>query len=70
VWSRGTGCLVAVSHPSPGAPTFRGRISSQLHREFSDTLKGSHTGLRLFFTTCTAREADSGGRPGARAKDP
>lgn len=28
------------------------RSSSQLHRDMRDTLKGSHTGFRLFFITC------------------
>ncbi len=32
--------------------TFNFRSSSQLHREMRDTLKGSHTGFRLFLITC------------------
>lgn len=31
------------------------RSSSQLHRDMSDTLKGSHTGFRLFLITCWMR---------------
>lgn len=60
-----------VPTPVPPAPgtisTFRGLVSWQLHREFSDTLKGSHTGLRLFLTTC----GSSGGclRPRAEPLD-
>lgn len=49
--------------PPPGPPdvsTFSGRASSQLHRELSDTLKGSHTGLRLSFTTWAGRGWASG----------
>lgn len=50
-------------------PTFRGRVSSQLQSEFRDTLKGSHTGLRLFFTTCGPEKTNLGGNPkGARAQ--
>lgn len=44
-------------------PTFRGRVSSQLQSEFRDTLKGSHTGLRLFFTTCEPEKTDLGANP-------
>lgn len=58
--------LTAAPYP---VPTFRGRVSSQLQSEFRDTLKGSHTGLRLFFTTCGPEKTDLGGNPmGARAQ--
>lgn len=38
--------------PVPLVFTFNFLSSSQLHREMRDTLKGSHTGFRLFLITC------------------
>ncbi len=38
--------------PVPLIFTFNFLSSSQLHREMRDTLKGSHTGFRLFLITC------------------
>lgn len=59
--------LTLTPYSSLLIPTFRGRVSSQLQSEFRDTLKGSHTGLRLFFTTCRSEKTDLCGNPkGAR----
>lgn len=55
--------LFPVLPATSSLPTFRDRVSSQLQSEFSDTLKGSHTGLRLFFTTCGPEKTGLGGTP-------
>lgn len=57
----GTPGAARRTYPAPHPVLTRSLLlSSQLHSEFSETLKGSHTGLRLFFTTCGGEEAAGG----------
>lgn len=46
---------MALRPPPPKNLTLSFRFSSQLQREFRDTLKGSQMGLRLFLTNCEAQ---------------
>lgn len=50
--------------PPQNPLTLSFRFSSQLQREFRDTLKGSQMGLRLFLTNCKAQGEGLKRQPG------